>query len=82
VLRPLLRRGHLDFCPLRYEVGEDQQLDRLSRAEFDVELSKLHQLLDDTVVGVMVADDISYGKWQRTHDLVGLEVVPKLSRCD
>jgi hypothetical protein len=37
VFKPLLGRGHLDFCPLRHEVYEDLRLDRLSRTQLDVE---------------------------------------------
>jgi hypothetical protein len=41
VFRLLLRRGHLDLCPFRHEVGEDLRLDRLLGAKLDFELSKL-----------------------------------------
>jgi hypothetical protein len=41
VFRPLLGRGHLDFCPLRHKVCEDLRLDCLPRAKLDFELSKL-----------------------------------------
>jgi hypothetical protein len=33
VFRPLLGRGHLDFCPLRHEVYEDLRLDCLPGAK-------------------------------------------------
>jgi hypothetical protein len=59
VFMPLLRSGHLDFCPLRHKVCEDLRLDRLPRAKLDFELSKLDEPLDNATIGVAVADDIS-----------------------
>jgi hypothetical protein len=41
VFGPLLGRGHLDLCPLRYKVCEDLRLDHLPGAKFYFELSKL-----------------------------------------
>jgi hypothetical protein len=59
VFRPLLGRGHLDFCPLRHEVCEDLRLDHLMGAKLDFKFSKLNRPLDDAVVGVAVVDDLS-----------------------
>jgi hypothetical protein len=59
VFRPLLGRGHLDFCPLRHKVCEDLQLDGLLGAKLDFEFSKLDRPLDDAAIGVVVSDDLS-----------------------
>jgi hypothetical protein len=59
VFRPLVRRGHLDLCPFRHEVGEDLRLDCLPGAKLDFELSKLDCSLEDAVVGAAVTDDLS-----------------------
>jgi hypothetical protein len=60
--RPLLGRGHLDFCPFIHKVCEDLQLDHLSRTKFDLKLSKLDRPHDDVAVGVAVANDLSQGE--------------------
>jgi hypothetical protein len=59
VFRPLLGRGHLDFCPFRHEVCKDLRLDRLPEAKIDFKFSKLDWPLDDAAVSVAVADDLS-----------------------
>jgi hypothetical protein len=62
MFRPLLGRGHLDFCPFRHEVCEDLRFDSLSGTKFDLKVCKLDRSLDDVAVGVAVVDDFSQGE--------------------
>jgi hypothetical protein len=62
MFKPLLVRGHLDLSPLRYEVCEDLRIDCLPGAKLDFKLSKLDRPLDDAVVGIAIANDLSQGE--------------------
>jgi hypothetical protein len=78
MFRPLLGRGHLDFCPFRHEVCKDLRFDSLSRTKLDFKVSKLDRSLDDAAVGVAVAGDFSHGERRRDlsntlHPIVGVD---------
>jgi hypothetical protein len=59
VFRPVLGRGHLDFCPFKHKVCEDLRLDCMPREKLDVKLSKLDRPFDVEAVGITVVDDFS-----------------------
>ena len=72
--------GLLDLGPLSDEISKRLRLDRRPGSKFGGVSAELDSPLDDTVVGLFVAEDVPQRELGDHGDLVILEVVAELVR--
>ena len=74
--------GLLDLSPLSDEISERLRLDGRPASEFDGVSAELDSPLDDVAVGLFVAENVPQRELGDHGDLVILEGVPELTRCN
>ena len=80
VLGASSRDGLLDLGPLSDEISKRLRLDRRPASEFNGVSAELDNPLDDTAIGLFVAEDVPKRELGDHGDLVILEVVAELAR--
>ena len=74
--------GLLGLGPLSDEIGERLRLDRRPASKFNRVSAELDRPFDDMVVGLFVVKDVPQRELSNHGDLIILEVVVELTRCN
>ena len=74
--------GFLDLGPLSDEISKRLRLDGRPASEFDEVSAELDRPLDDAAIGLFVAENVPQRELGDHGDLVILEVVSELARCN
>ena len=72
----------MDLGPLSDEISKRLRLDGRPASEFNGVSAKLNSPLDDAAIGLLVVEDVPQRELGDHGDLVILEAVAELARCN